>query len=58
MKHFPCDTNRHQQLRKEIFFLYVNDFMFQDLEYIFQDVEYIFQDVEYIFQDLKYKKIN
>ena len=51
MKHFPCDTNRLQQLRKEIFFLYVNDFMFQDLEYIFQDVEYIFQA-------LKYKKLN
>ena len=51
MKHFPCDTNRLQQLRKEIISLYGNDL-------IFQDVEYIFQDVEYIFQDLKYKKLN
>ena len=58
MKHFPCDTNRLQQLRKEIISLYGNDFIFQDLEYMFQVVEYIFQDLEYMFQDLKYKKIN
>ena len=52
MKHFLCDTHRLQQLRKEIlFFLYENDFIFQDLEYIFQVLEYIFQP-------LKYKKLN
>ena len=41
---------------KKYYFLYVNDFMFQDLEYIFQDLEYIFQDLKYRKAKLRKKK--
>ena len=43
---------------KKYYFLYVNDFIFQVLEYKLQVLEYKLQDLEYKLQALQYKKRN